>query len=128
MKTQVKIKKIIEPFRSQITVASDKSLSIRSILLSSIAIGRSRIFNLLQSEDVKNTLKVIKNRCKFCYKKKFIEVYGVGINGFKIKNNTILDAGNSGTLARCILGLCSGSNNKIKLVEIKVYRKEIFQE
>ena len=62
---------------------------------------------------------------KFCYKK-FIEVYGVGINGFKIKNNTILDAGNSGTLARCILGLCSGSN-KIKLVGDKVYRKEIFK-
>ncbi len=117
MKTQVKIKKIIEPFRSQITVASDKSLSIRSILLSSIAIGRSRIFNLLQSEDVKNTLKVIKKiGVNFVIKKKFIEVYGVGINGFKIKNNTILDAGNSGTLARCILGLCSGSNNKIKLV------------
>tara|TARA_B100000401_G_scaffold394011_1_gene302167 strand:+ start:2941 stop:4269 length:1329 start_codon:yes stop_codon:yes gene_type:complete len=117
VKTQVKIKKIIEPFRSQITVASDKSLSIRSILLSSIAIGRSRIFNLLQSEDVKNTLKVIKKiGVNFVIKKKFIEVYGVGINGFKIKNNTILDAGNSGTLARCILGLCSGSNNKIKLV------------
>ena len=82
MKNQVKIKKIIEPFRSQITVASDKSLSIRSILLSSIAIGRSRIFNLLQSEDVKNTLKVIKIGVNFVIKK-FIEVYGVGINDLK---------------------------------------------
>ena len=117
MKNQVKIKKIIEPFKSQITVASDKSLSIRSILLSSIAVGRSRIFNLLESEDVKNSLEVIKKiGVNFVIKKKFIEVYGVGINGFKIKKNTILDAGNSGTLARCILGLCSGSNNKIKLV------------
>tara|TARA_Y100001958_G_C21245947_1_gene576004 strand:+ start:1779 stop:3107 length:1329 start_codon:yes stop_codon:yes gene_type:complete len=127
VKTHVKIKKIIKPFKSQITVASDKSLSIRSILLSSIAIGRSRIFNLLESEDVKNSLKVIKKiGVNFVIKKKFIEVYGVGINGFKIKDNTILDAGNSGTLARCILGLCSGSSNKIKLIGDKSLSKRDF--
>ena len=40
----------------------------------------------------------------------------MGINGFKIKKKHILNAGNSGTLARCITGLCSGINGKIKLV------------
>ena len=60
MKTQVKIEKIINPFKKVITVSSDKSLSIRCILLSSIATGKSKIFNLLESEDVINALKAVK--------------------------------------------------------------------
>ena len=52
MKNQIKIESPIKPFKKQIEVSSDKSLSIRCILLSSIALGRSKIFNLLESEDV----------------------------------------------------------------------------
>ena len=51
---------------------------------------------------------------QFFLDKNYLEVHGVGINGFNIKKNTILNAGNSGTLARSILGLCSSINNKIK--------------
>ena len=89
MKTQVKIEKIISPFKKVITVSSDKSLSIRCILLSSIAAGKSKIFNLLESEDVINTLKAVK-KVGVHYKKKnnCFEIYGVGINGFKIKKNS----------------------------------------
>ena len=61
MKNQIEIQKIIKPFKKQIIVSSDKSLSIRCILLSSIAIGRSKIFNLLDSEDVNNALLAVKN-------------------------------------------------------------------
>ena len=60
MKNQVKIQNIIKPFKKKIFVSSDKSISIRCILLSSIAIGKSKIFNLLDSEDVNNALKIIK--------------------------------------------------------------------
>ena len=117
MKNKVEIKNTIKPFKKNITVASDKSLSIRCILISSIAIGKSKIFNLLESEDVESTLKAIKKiGVNFIKRKNYIEIYGVGINGFKIKKNTIIDAGNSGTLARCILGLCSSTKKKIKLV------------
>tara|TARA_B100000579_G_C22810592_1_gene845017 strand:- start:590 stop:1915 length:1326 start_codon:yes stop_codon:yes gene_type:complete len=117
VKNQVKIEKIIKPFNKIITVSSDKSLSIRCVLLSSIAIGRSKIFNLLDSEDVINAIKTIKKLgVKYKKKKNFVEIYGVGINGFQIKKNTILNAGNSGTLARCVLGLISGIENKIKLI------------
>ena len=115
MKNQVQIDKIIKPFNKQITVPSDKSLSIRCILFSSIALGKSKIFNLLQSEDVTNSIKAIKKIGVRCINKKnYLEIYGVGINGFKIKNKTTINAGNSGTLARCILGLLSSSKkNKI---------------
>ena len=113
MKNQVQIDKIIKPFNKQITVPSDKSLSIRCILFSSIALGKSKIFNLLQSEDVTNSIKAIKKIGVRCINKKnYLEIYGVGINGFKIKNKTTINAGNSGTLARCILGLLSSSKKK----------------
>ena len=117
MKNQITINNLIKPFKKQIIVSSDKSLSIRCILLSSIGIGKSKIFNILESEDVINTLKAVeKFGVKYLKKKNYIEIFGVGINGFKIKRNTILNAGNSGTLARCILGLGSAINTKVKMV------------
>ena len=60
MNNQVKIVKKIKSFKNSIYVSSDKSLSIRCILLSSMAIGKSRIYNYLNSEDVINTLKSVK--------------------------------------------------------------------
>ena len=128
MKNQVKIKKIIKPFKKQIIVSSDKSLSIRCVLLSSIAVGKSKIFNLLESDDVLNTIKAVKKIGVKCLKKtNYYEIYGVGINGFSIKKNTIINAGNSGTLARCILGLCSATKNKIKLIGDKSLSKRDFR-
>ena len=127
MNNQIEIKKKIAPFNKSINVSSDKSLSIRCILLSSIAAGKSKIFNLLNSEDVLNTVKAVsKLGIKIIKKKNYLEVYGVGINGFKINKNTTLDAGNSGTLARCILGLCSGSEKKINLVGDKSLSRRDF--
>ena len=72
MKNQIKIQNIIKPFKKQIIVSSDKSLSIRCILLSSIAMGRSKIFNLLNSEDVNNTLRAVKKIGVSYIKKKII--------------------------------------------------------
>ena len=85
MKNQVKIKKNINPFKKEINVSSDKSISIRCLLLSSIAIGRSKIFNILESEDVINTLRSLKKiGVNFKQRKNYLEVHGVGINGFNI--------------------------------------------
>ena len=60
MKNKIRILNKIKPFKKIIEVSGDKSISIRSILLASQAIGTSRIYNLLESEDVINTLKSIK--------------------------------------------------------------------
>ena len=127
MKNQVKIEELIKPFKKEIIVSSDKSLSIRCILLSSIAAGTSKIFNLLESDDVLNALKAIK-KIGVNYKKKkyYTEIHGVGINGFNIKKNTVIDAGNSGTLARTILGLCSATKKKIKLIGDRSLSKRDF--
>ena len=127
MKNQVKINKVISPFKKSIEINSDKSLSIRSILLSSIATGKSKIFNLLESEDVINSLKAVKKLgVNYIKKSGFYEIHGVGINGFKLNKNIVLNAGNSGTLARCIMGLCSATQKQIKLVGDKSLSKRDF--
>ena len=72
MKNQVTINKLIKPFKKVIKVSGDKSLSIRCILLSSIALGKSKIFNLLESEDVINTIRAVERLGVKCLRKKKI--------------------------------------------------------
>ena len=69
MANHIVIKKKINSFKKKIEVSSDKSISIRCILLASIAIGKSNISNLLESEDVTSALKAIK-KLGINYKKK----------------------------------------------------------
>ena len=60
MKNYIIIKKKIKSFNNTINVSGDKSISIRCVLLASQGIGSSKIYNLLESEDVMNSLKSIK--------------------------------------------------------------------
>ena len=71
MHNQVKISNKIKKFNEKISVSGDKSISIRCVLLATQAIGTSRIYNLLESEDVLNALKSIK-KLGVDYKKKKI--------------------------------------------------------
>ena len=57
MKNGVKILKTIKPFNKIINIEGDKSLSIRWALMASQAKGKSSSSNLLNSEDVINTLE-----------------------------------------------------------------------
>ena len=50
MTNNIKITNKIKPFKKKINVSSDKSISIRCILLASQAIGQTKIYNLLESE------------------------------------------------------------------------------
>ena len=117
MKNYIEIKNIIEPFNKKIDISGDKSISIRCVLLASQAIGKSKIYNLLESEDVISALKSI-NKLGIKYKKykNFYEIYGYGLNGYQTNKKVTINAGNSGTLARLILGLLINSNNQIKLI------------
>jgi 3-phosphoshikimate 1-carboxyvinyltransferase len=91
-----------------IRVPGDKSISHRSIILSSIAEGTSQISGFLQGEDSLNTL------CAFQAMGVSIErnndrvsVKGVGLHGLSKPENP-LDMGNSGTAMRLLLGLLAG--------------------
>ena len=54
------INKKIKKFNKKIKVDGDKSLSIRFALLASQAIGKSKAYNLLKSEDVISTINCLK--------------------------------------------------------------------
>ena len=128
MPDHIIIKNKIRNFNKKINISSDKSISIRSILVASQAVGISKISNLLESEDVLNTLKAIKN-LGINYKKKgnICYIHGFGLNGFNISKNTTINAGNSGTLARLILGLLVKSKFKVKLTGDKSLSKRDFE-
>ena len=77
MPNHIYIDKKIPQFNKIIHVGSDKSLSIRTILLASQAVGISKISNLLESEDVLNALKAIKKLGINYKKKKIVTKYMV---------------------------------------------------
>ena len=94
-----------ERINGDIRVPGDKSISHRSIILSSIAAGRSHISGFLQGEDSLNTIRA------FCQMGVDIErdgdrvrVDGVGLSGLRQPAGD-LEMGNSGTAMRLLLGL-----------------------
>ena len=116
MSNFVKIKNKINKFNKKLLIDGDKSLSIRWALLSSQSLKKSRSSNLLLSEDVISTLNCLKKLgVKVKISKSFCEIIGVGLNGFKYKKDLTLNAGNSGTLGRLILGLLIHSKKGIKI-------------
>ncbi len=111
------IKNKIKKFNKAINVSGDKSLSIRWVLFASLADGVSKAKNLLMSEDVIAALNAIKKLgIKSKINKNYCEIYGKGFDGYKYKKNLEINAKNSGTLGRLILGLLVNTNHKIKLI------------
>jgi 3-phosphoshikimate 1-carboxyvinyltransferase len=114
-------------FNKTINIEGDKSISIRWALLASQANGVSCAKNILRSEDIFSTLDCLKKLgVKILLKKEKCIIYGVGINGYDYKKNLTLNAGNSGTLGRLIMGLLVHSKKKIKLIGDKSLKKRDF--
>ena len=113
----IQITKRITAFKKKIKVPGDKSLSIRWVLFSSMANGISKAKNLLLSDDVLAAIDVVKKLgIRVVFKKKICKIYGKGMQGYKYKKNLILDAKNSGTLGRLIMGIVINSPHPIKIV------------
>jgi len=128
MPNSITIIKKIENFNNIIKVSGDKSLSIRWVLLSSLANGVSTAKNLLMSGDVIASINAIRKLgIKVIINKKFCKIYGKGINGYKYKKNIIIDAQNSGTLGRLILGLLIDTPFPIKMIGDKSLSKRDFK-
>jgi len=114
-KKSVFISKKIKKFNKKVKIPGDKSCSIRAVLFASQCIGVSKIKNLLESEDVLHCVNSLKKSLgvKIIKKNKIYEIYGNGLNSFKIKKKiTKIYLGNSGTSARLLLGLLSTQPNK----------------
>ncbi len=121
------IKKKIRDFNKIIKVDGDKSLSIRSLLISSQSFGKSVVYNLPKSGDVLSTVNGLKklgvnliSKNNTCY------IYGAGLNSFNYKKGITINAGNSGTFARLLLGLLIKSPYEIKILGDKSLSKRDF--
>ncbi len=112
----LKINYKLQPFNKTIVVDADKSISIRSFIMSSVSNNISSVKNVLESEDVFSTINCLKKLGVKIIKKKNKNylIYGKGLGSFSIKKNSELNFGNSGTLARLLIGLLS-TNPNIKL-------------
>ena len=74
-----------------------------------MSIGKTRISNLLESDDVIRTLNILQNLgIKIIKNKKEWIVFGNGTNGF-IEPDRALNCGNSGTTARLMIGAVSSN-------------------
>ena len=124
----ISVNEKISGFKKIITVPGDKSLSIRWVLFASLAKGTSKAKNLLMSEDVIAAIEAVRRLgIKVIVKKKECKIFGKGIDGYKYKKNLTIDAQNSGTLGRLILGLLVNSPETIKLVGDKSLSKRDFK-
>ena len=128
MSKKIIINKKIVKFKKTITVPGDKSLSIRWVLFASLANGTSKAKNLLMSEDVLAAIEAVKTLgIKVFLKKKECRIIGKGIEGYKYKKNLKINAQNSGTLGRLILGLLVNSPEMITLIGDKSLSKRDFK-
>ena len=107
------IKKKISPYNKEISVDSDKSLSIRSFLIGSICQNVSTANNILESADVKSAIDACRKLGVKILKKKpqSYKIYGRGLGSFNIKKNSEINFGNSGTLARLLIGILTANPN-----------------
>ena len=128
MPNSLKINEKIKSYKKKIIVSGDKSISIRWVLFSSLAKGKSTAKNLLISGDVLAALKAVnKLGIKSKLKRNSCTIYGKGIEGYKYKKNITINAENSGTLGRLILGFLINTTYPIKLIGDKSLSKRDFK-
>ena len=128
MQNQIVIKKKINNYNKKIIIPGDKSLSIRWVLISSLANGISTAKNLLMSEDVIATIKAIRKLgVKAKINNTICKIYGVGIDGYKYRKGLTINAQNSGTLGRLLAGLLINSPHPIKIIGDKSLSKRDFK-
>lgn len=96
-------------------IEGDKSISHRSIILASIAEGKSTIHGFLLGDDCLSTINIFKSLgVKIEISQNEIIVWGNGLHSLK-KPTEILDVGNSGTTIRLLIGLLSAQNFESKI-------------
>lgn len=89
-----------------VTVPGDKSISHRSLMLSALAVGESRVEGLLEGEDVLATAAAMRAMGATIERDDdgVWHIHGVGVGGL-LQPETALDMGNSGTSTRLLMGL-----------------------
>ncbi|MFT0788358.1 3-phosphoshikimate 1-carboxyvinyltransferase [Synechococcus sp. H55.10] len=103
----------VRGLRGQIKVPGDKSISHRALMLGSLAEGETVIHGLLLGEDPRSTaacfralgagIPELNSEC--------VRIQGVGLDRLQ-EPTDVLDAGNSGTTLRLMLGILAGQRGR----------------
>lgn len=102
--------------KGEIALSGDKSVAHRSIILSALSQGKTKIKNFPFNKDCLFTLKVFqKLGVKITRSHSAINVSGKGLFGLKKPRGPIF-VGNSGTTLRLVLGVLAGQDFEVKLV------------
>ncbi|MBI2351272.1 MAG: hypothetical protein HYV00_07335 [Deltaproteobacteria bacterium] len=103
-----KIKEVKRPLRGELTAPGDKSIGHRAVIFTSIAHGRSRIWNLSGGEDNLRTVQAFKDLgVKMWQEGETLCVEGKGWDGL-CPPGKVIDCGNSGTTMRLLSGVLAG--------------------
>lgn len=90
------------------SIPSDKSISHRSVMFGSLALGTTHISNFLMGDDCLSTINCFRKLgVNIQIEEDTVTVEGKGLHGLT-PSEDILDCGNSGTTVRLISGILSG--------------------
>ena len=94
------------PLSGVLNVPGDKSISHRSLMLGTLAIGETTVDGLLESEDVLNTVAAMRQLGANVQKSQngTWHVIGSGVGTLQ-EPDAVLDFGNAGTGARLVMGI-----------------------
>lgn len=97
-------------------VAGDKSITHRAIILSSLSTGKTIIQDPLLGADCLSTLEIFRQLgISYQLVNRQLTIDSPGLAQFKL-DNQVLDAGNSGTTARLLMGVFAGLNANLTVV------------
>lgn len=112
-----------EALNGTIRVPGDKSISHRAVMLGAIAEGKTTISGFLAGEDCLSTIRIFSQLgVEIERNGTDVSVTSPGISGWKNPVEA-LDAGNSGTTARLLLGILAGSSVTAEITGDRYLRK-----
>ncbi|HEY9705150.1 MAG TPA: 3-phosphoshikimate 1-carboxyvinyltransferase, partial [Allocoleopsis sp.] len=99
--------------KGKITIPGDKSISHRALMLGAIASGETTIKGLLLGEDPRSTAECFRSLGAEISElnTELVKVKGIGLGNFQ-EPIDILNAGNSGTTMRLMLGLLASHSDR----------------
>lgn len=97
--------------KGSITIAGDKSISHRALMLSALAVGESRVTGLLEGHDVLATADAMRAMGAQIMRQEdgTWVIHGVGV-GSLLQPAQAIEMGNSGTSTRLLMGLVASHN------------------
>lgn len=108
------------PLRGAATVPGDKSISHRAVLFAAMAEGTSRLAGVLDSEDVRSSIKAVSQLgAQVSMEKQPDGSLAGGITGWgsagPVQPDGAIDCGNSGTTVRLLMGVLAPWNLQVEL-------------